>query len=232
MRDTRLILIEGLPGSGKSTAARVLAGRLNARGLTARALLETQPDHPLHVGGALHPSGATTGEALFARYTAESFVDESLARWRAFVAAALDDPARGVHLVESYPYQSGARVLLQLDAPLERILAYAADVEAVVAPLAPLLVYFDSPDPVAAVRAIAARRGPEWTAYLVALVARCPYAERRGLHGLDAVERVSAEYKAALDRLLAASTLPVVVLDDCAGRWDACYDQVLAFLDG
>ena len=82
MRDTRLILLEGMPGSGKSTAARALADRLTAAGVPAVQLQEvpgersTAPvaEHPLHVGGPLFPAGGTTGEALIARYTPDQFV--------------------------------------------------------------------------------------------------------------------------------------------------------------
>ncbi|MBI3973016.1 MAG: hypothetical protein HY332_17195 [Chloroflexi bacterium] len=228
MRDTRLILIEGLPGSGKTTAAKALAARLAQHGIAARSHLEVQDEHPLHVGGALHPSGSTTGAALFARYTVETFVDESLRRWETFVRRAAGEPT--VHVVESYPYQSTARVLLQMDAPIDRIHAYAAQLEAAMAPLAPVVVYFNRAGPAGALRAIAAQRGPQWTAYVVELVARCPYAERRGVEGLEGVAAVMGAYKALLDALLAKSRLPRLVLADCAGHWEVCYQQLDAFL--
>ena len=65
MRDTRAILIEGMPGSGKSTAANALVGRLAAHGVRAVQLQEVpgswgtsrDEEHPLHVGGKLFPAG-------------------------------------------------------------------------------------------------------------------------------------------------------------------------------
>src|SRR5438094_59539 len=97
MRDTQLILIEGMPGSGKSTAARKLADRLALAGMDVVQLQEVpgergtaaHDEHPLHVGGALFPAGGVTGEALFSGYTVEAFIAESLARWRRFVDAAV-----------------------------------------------------------------------------------------------------------------------------------------------
>lgn len=41
----------------------------------------------MNVGGVLHPAGRTTGAGLFARYTPDAYVEESVRRWRAFVSA-------------------------------------------------------------------------------------------------------------------------------------------------
>jgi hypothetical protein len=74
MRDTRLIFVERLPGAGKTTTASWLASRLRSECLRVTLFLEHQPEHPLNVGGTLHPSGEITGEAFFLRYTALRFV--------------------------------------------------------------------------------------------------------------------------------------------------------------
>lgn len=228
VQDRRLILLEGLPGSGKTTAAEFLAARCERRGRAVALYPETMAEHPLHVGGTLHPAGRTSGAALFARYDVRAYVAESLARWRTFVRAAAQGAT--VHVTESYPYQSAARVLLQMDAPTERIRAYAQEVEALIAPLAPALVYFERPDADAALRAIVAHRGPAWTAYVVELATDCPYARRRGLTGLDGAAAMVGAYKALLDGLVAHSHLPRVVLVDCGDRWAACYEEMTTFL--
>jgi hypothetical protein len=69
MRESKLIFVEGLPGSGKTTTAAWLASRLRSERVMVNLFLEHQPEHPLNVGGTLHPSGETSGEAFFQRYT-------------------------------------------------------------------------------------------------------------------------------------------------------------------
>src|SRR5262245_20350008 len=101
MRETRMIFVDGLPGSGKSTTAAHVAGELEQLGIPCRLLREREADHPLNVGGDLHPSGRTTGARMFAEYTVGSFVDESLARWSAFGAEAMGSDC--VHVLDSYP---------------------------------------------------------------------------------------------------------------------------------
>ena len=84
MLNSKLILIDGLPGLGKSTTASTFASRLKSKHFSVNLWLETETEHPLNVGGDLHPAGFTTGEALFKRYTPETFVEESLERWQEF----------------------------------------------------------------------------------------------------------------------------------------------------
>jgi len=226
-----LIFVEGLPGLGKTTTASWLAARLRAERLPVNLLLESQPGHPINVGGELHPAGDVTGERFFQKYAPASFILESLARWAAFVQAARS--ADAVSVLDSYPYQNSVRILLQMDAARDDIRAYAAQVETLVMPLQPALVYFSHRDMAHAIQhtaEIGARRGQVWLDYVAALISRCPYAVARHLEGPDAVWSFIRDYKQLVDALLDESLLPRIVLKDCFGAWDRCYRQIEGFL--
>jgi len=229
MRNTKLVFIEGLPGSGKTTTAGILAAMLAQRGIAASCFLEDQAEHPLNVGGALHPAGRTPGAALFARYAPEAYVDESLQRWRAYVTAA--EAADAVQILESYPYQNSVRILLQMDDPIDHIRAYASAVEDLVLPLRPVLVYLERRDQTGALQAIAAQRGADWTAFVAELVSDSPLGRRQGLQGIEGALAFMSDYKAVIDELLRVSRLPRLVLVDCAGQWENCHRQILEFLE-
>ena len=231
MRDTQLIFVEGLPGSGKTTTASWLAARLQSERLMVNLFLEHQPEHPLNVGGTLHPSGETTGETFFQRYTPASFVQESLQRWQVFVHAALQVEA--ISVLDSYPFQNTVRVLLQLNATPDCMRAYAGQVEALVMPLQPVLIYFTHRDLIHArhhLSHISAQRGKAWTDYVIELVTHCPYAMARHLEGFNGALAVLRDYKQLTDSLLRQSRRPRIVLEDCAGGWEGCYQQIEAFL--
>jgi hypothetical protein len=221
-------LVEGLPGSGKSTTAKYVARRLDEAHVPGRLLQEVEPDHPLNVGGALHPAGATTGEVLFERYTIDAYVAESLERWHAFVTSVSGLDTTSV--LDSYPYQNAARVLLQMDAPLSLIQAYIARVEAIARPLAPVLVYLRTQPTPEAVGAVARGRGEAWTAYAIQVITNCPYAHHRQLTGAPGAVALLAAYAAVLDKLLQQSTIPHLKLEGCGHNWDDCYAQLDAFL--
>jgi hypothetical protein len=232
MRNSKLILIDGLPGLGKSTAAATFATRLKSKQLMVNLLMEIQPGHPLNVGGELHPAGSTTGEALFTRYTPQTFVAESLERWQSFVAAASQSQA--INVLDSFPFQNSIRILLQMDATFDFMLAYANQVETLILPLNPLLIYFNQPDISEAfshVDQITAQRGKEWTDYVIRLVTNCPYAEARHLKGFQGVLTFITDYKQLIDALLPHSRIPRLELEHCSGNWDACYRQIATFLE-
>jgi hypothetical protein len=231
MRDTKLIFVEGLPGSGKTTTASWLASRLQAERLRVNLVLEHQPEHPLNVGGTLHPSGSTTGEAFFHRYTPASFVHESLQRWHAFVCDAVQTDA--ISVLDSYPFQNSVRILLQLNATSDCMAEYARQIEALIMPLQPMLMYFTHRDLSHAFHSlsdISTRRGKAWTDYMVELVTHCPYAMARRLEGFSGALAVLSDYKLLIDALLRQSHLPRLVLEDCAKDWEGCYQQIAAFL--
>jgi hypothetical protein len=181
------------------------------------------------VGGPLHPAGSTHGAALFARYTVDSYIEESLRRWHAFVSAAAQ--AETVLVAESYPYQNAARILLQMDANADRIREYVAALEDIMEPLRPVLIYFEHEDATRALRAIATHRGPAWEAYATEVITDCPYARRRELHGTAGALTLMQAYKVMMDDLRQRSHLPTLVLAECAGRWEACHRQIFAFLE-
>ncbi len=139
MRQTRLVCVEGLPGSGKSTTAWYIASRLREAGLHSRLVREVEANHPLNVGGSLHPAGSTTGDALFSRYTVDAYMDESLKRWRSYVVGR--ESSDRIDILDSHPYQNMARVLLQLDATSDVICRHARDIEQIAQPLTPVLIF-------------------------------------------------------------------------------------------
>jgi thymidylate kinase len=229
MRDTRLIFVEGMPGAGKSTTGQLLTARLQAVGVETRYFPEFEAGHPLNVGGSLHPAGESTGAELFRQYTVETYVAESLDRWRSFVSGATDNGT--VSILDSYPYQNAARVLLQLDAPMAVLQAYARDVEALARPLEPVLIFLErlmTPD---ALATTAGTRGEAWTAYAIEVMTSCPYAQRRNLTGPSGAVAMLGAYHGLVQDLMRRSELPRLMLEGCAEDWAACHARIDAFLE-
>ena len=142
--------------------------------------------------------------------------------------------ADAVSVLDSYPYQNSVRILLQMDAALDDMREYAAQVEVIVMPLRPALIYFSHRDVAHTVQRfseIGAQRGEAWMDYVARLIARCPYATARHLEGYNGVLAFIRDYKQLTDALLSESHLPRIILKDCSGEWNRCYRQIKAFLD-
>jgi hypothetical protein len=53
----------------------------------------------------------------------------------------------------------------------------------------------------------------------------------RHLEGFSGALAVISDYKLLTDSLLRQSHLPRIALEDCAGGWEGCYQQIGAFLE-
>jgi hypothetical protein len=228
MISSRIVFVEGLPGSGKSRTAEYVASELEQCGIPCRLLREREPDHPLNVGGDLHPSGNTTGARMFAAYTIDAFVEESLARWKTFVADAMR--SERVTVLDSYPFQNSLRILLQMDTDPVTLAAYQSSVEETAASLDPVLIYLDAGDAELTLRAIAEQRGPAWTDYAIAVITACPYAYARRLCRMDGAVAIMRSYKDLVDELVARFRFPRLVLSGCQRHWHDCHARIREFL--
>jgi len=205
-RRPRIVFIDGLPGSGKSTAAQAIGRRWP----NCRVFLESHPGHPLLVGTP------DAKGAAFARihevHSASSFAAAALAALAAFLASA---EAGICYVFESHPLQSTVRVLAQLDASETAVLQFWSQVQDRLAAAEVALVYFSEPDPRQALGDIMRARGPVWERYMVEACDQYPWMQARGLSGRAGVFELIGQYQSLLERLVAAWRFELLTL---AGR--------------
>src|ERR1051325_8136278 len=77
MIETKLILIEGLPGSGKSTTAQKLANVISNSEIACQCFLEWSTNHPIQIG-----DDSQLGEIIATSINRES---ELFQKWQNFV---------------------------------------------------------------------------------------------------------------------------------------------------
>ena len=203
MQEARIVFIDGLPGSGKSTAAIEVGRRFSG----SRVFLESEPNHPLLVG-VPDEQGAAFAD-IHEVHSAQSFAVAALQKLEGFLNAAQQDAQ---YVFESHPMQSTVRVLVQLDAPETMIMKFWSDLQDRLKLAKPRLLYFRENDPRQALEDIMRKRGPTWENYMVQAFSRYPWTKARNLSGSEAVFAAIEEYSGLMDRLAESWRFPLLML--------------------
>jgi hypothetical protein len=219
----QILFIDGLPGSGKSTAAEAVGSSVS----DSRVFLESAPNHPLLVGTPDQMGAAFAG--IQEIHSADSFAAAALARLQSFLEGAADDV---LYVFESHPIQSTVRVLFQLNAPQTTTLQFWSDLQDRLDVVQPRLIYFRERDPLQALQEINRKRGPVWERYLVEAFEQSPWMKARVLSGIDGAYQMFVAYADLVDQLADLWRFPILKLparpESYAARTDALTKWVVA----
>ncbi|HSH81388.1 MAG TPA: hypothetical protein VLA19_22905, partial [Herpetosiphonaceae bacterium] len=139
MRDTKLIFVEGVMGSGKSTTANFIARQLQRNGFPARYIFEGGEGHVVRLMGDLpHPFKP------WLDLTTQEYREKSLAKWRAFVAQARHTDT--VAVLDGQLFHGNMTDLLIMDTGRAGLRAYVHDIVEITRELNPVLIYFYQAD--------------------------------------------------------------------------------------
>jgi hypothetical protein len=216
---SRLILIEGLPGSGKTSLAEWLCARIEARGVNAAWIPELQPDHPVIDRPTMRTARAT------------GYGERCVDRWRAFSNHVQARESPEVLIAEGCLFQGTVRFLIEYERSADEIDGYLASVEECIAPLHPHLVYLTQTDVGSYLRReFAQRKGEAVVSRISSYSAGTPFAAVRGLEEDSALVALYATYRGVCDRLVQDSTLPVLEIDAVRFGETAVRDRVMPWV--
>jgi thymidylate kinase len=226
VRETKLILIEGLPGSGKSTLAQYLTRCLKAAAVDVRWWYEEERDHPVYVfhdRESLRQTVATLEQGEYA-----AVVDAALARWRRFAGMVANQ--QSVVLIDSCLFGYLTWSLFPFGVPVREIEAYVAEVLRIIAPADPCLIYLYQDDVAASLRRICDRRGAATEQRLMEQSTQSRYGRSHQLSGFAGMVEYWSAYRRLTDSMFGSFSFPRVAIETTAGDWPAYQRQALDFL--
>ena len=214
---TKLVFVEGLPGSGKSSTAQYLWMQLQKQGLQSRWYYEEVSSHPV---------------ALFDRDSANKTVPEiisdGLAKWKSFVTEAKRTDE--IRIIESRLLLDNIFPLVMKEIERSKIAAFIHAVIEECRRLDPALIYFHQFDYSNTLRRICQQRGAYIEKIYVQRAEKSLFGRRRGLRGFGGLVQFWTAVGQITDQLYEEMNILKLAIDNSAWEWPVYYRQMCDFL--
>lgn len=220
MGGTRLVLVEGVIGIGKSTTAEQIAGAVGGR-----AFHEFATDHPIRTAAVDHLRAT---HPLAAPEVAAHRGDPDRRQWRALAERCAG--GRDTVVLEATFLQNAVLPAFLDGAPVADVVERCAGIERDLAPARPLLVYLRPTDIAASLALAHADRGEPWSSWNLASISDSGWARQRGLTGMAALVGFWRAWESVVDELYERYPFPKLLFLDPQLDRPAVLAAVLAAL--
>ncbi|MGO4695969.1 hypothetical protein AB4Z50_16980 [Paenibacillus sp. 2TAB26] len=211
-KQKRLIIIDGIPGSGKTTTAKSILDKLNSKQVAARCFLEEEALHPLLLQGPEFSSFTNEAEA-------DQFIQLLTTRYLDFVQAELHS-AHEVIIIESVFLQDTISVAHLMGMDKQKLLAFSSSLQQILAPLAPNLIYYYQVDVEKQWRFICSVRGNEWGPVSL-------HTDEDFKQAAEVWSRSQSFVRATVN----AWDIPKLIIENKDYLWDEYHQQISEFID-
>lgn len=229
----KLILIEGMIGSGKSTTASNMAQYIKDLGANVKQYHEYALDHPIRTKAmdtlrASSPEGVQTHTDLGDDGLAKNSRVYDIEQWR--ILAEQCENSDSSTVIESTYLQSSVLPCFMNNAPRSKVLEVFQRIESRVATGSSQFFYLRPNDIEQSLRRIHELRGEPWSSWNISTMAGCAWARQRKLAGLGAVIGFYQAWEEVVDELFTLHSGPKLMLEAPELNWDAALKQMQSSL--
>ena len=211
--DTKLIFVEGIPGSGKTNTAEFLCSQLERNRIPAAHIHEKDPNHPTRM--------EWQGEACR--------IKESLERWRDFASSRAQSDS--VTVLDGQLFHRNTAELFFNDVELVTIENYVRGVIDAVSQLNPTIVYLVQSDVPSFMRRTCDDRGDHWENTQINLkVTTRARAKRNGWRGFAGYAQLYTAFREMTDELIGKLDVRVCRIDMTDHQWPEYLTTILSYL--
>ena len=212
MINTKLILIEGFPGAGKSTTTLHIGTALQEQGIACRWYLEDDDPHPI----------------ACLDFEIKGLPEKMIPLWASFAEQVMQDST--VTIIESRLWQNTAFFMYMSNCEAGEIVHFSHQLGQVLAPLSPLLMYLDQQDAEAALRRLYTLRGEKWMQEALDMTTAYPWFQSRGLKDFAGWVQFFEEWQRVAERLYHDWPHRKIKIQNPHDDWERAYRQIDAIL--
>jgi hypothetical protein len=209
---TKLILVEGLPGSGKSTTAESISSRLTEMGVIHRCYFENPDKNPMKF---LLPSTPT-------------FREDLVGQWLKFTEDMKD--CKDLVVLESVYWQWTTWFMIAWNFAHDDVIGINSLLNDIIAPLAPLLVYFSQTDVESHITWTHNLRGEDWSNLMIQRDLQFPYHQSRGHKDLEGLVKCFIEVQSHYDELFDLMQFQKLKVHDPQKDWPGANQRIAEFI--
>ena len=229
MIDTKLILVEGPPGSGKTTTAGKLVAEIANAGKACQCFWEWDPNNPIVIGDDLHLDQVIA--------TAIAREDDVLQQWQQLV-----DRQRGqdtVTIMESRFWQTGVMLMYVAGHPLEGVLESNQRLITIIRELQPVLIYFTIDDLRGFTRRTIESKEVDWqrsglpgswAEHIFTAFEGQPWSLAHGATGPDGMIALLEDWALVAERLYERVPFPKIKIRNPYRDWELALARACRFL--
>ncbi len=225
MINTKLILVDGISGSGKSTTAHYIFRQIEKNGIKVKWIYEQEKDHPLQISGKRYEKKKDEHEHVYSR----RFMNGYYANWKKFIKKVENDDS--VYIIESFLFQD---VLFfphfMNDLDRDEIKKYSHKLINAAKHLDPVIVHLYQKDAKSSMRRNWQRRGDDWKGWVVKMNVESLYCKNRELKGDEGSLQIWQDFTDFTVELYHEYKFNKIQIDNLKQDWDIYRDQILKFL--
>lgn len=220
MIDTKLIVITGMSGAGKSTTAQGLACQYQLNRVRYRWLHEEIKNHPIR-DGEFGMGSLCNEEDL------EGNMQDMFRRWERLISRILT--SRRVYIMEGVLYDNILRYFYESHCSPEKIAWYYDELMKRLAPAQPVVVHLCRANIRATLEAMYQMRG-QWWQNLILNMDQNQYCRDHGLAGEDGVYAMWQAYQDTAHKMFQSWSGKKIEIDTTAGEWESYMERLTQFL--